>query len=479
MKLPAYVRGKLSSIPKLTLFLGCPVLLLVHLSRSFRNSTTSGVIFQSDAHPINNAQEQMLPRWWNGEENGPPSRQSHMSNMLDFAHGLLAGNATTIERPKTRSRWPETLYVIDRKGVWVSKTIRDRCWKLGLSRVLSVENMLHHAWNFFLLRDHEGERVNSNRWPMLNQALTIRENEGLPFFLWYGDYTSCNLRNWMVAGTMTKRTIPLLTASAPINCTHAFPFPNYGTLDIARKDSASWDTLFREQSAAYPWGTKFRQVVWRGSLSAPNDDLQSVRWRLCRLASKLSENDDRQLLDVGLVEIPRRHDHLHLNVSLVGGLKEPIRPMKRFQQYVAVLDVDGNSWSSRFATLICSNSVVLKVEPAHVEYYYSELHPWKHYVPIRLDLSDLMDQARFVLDGRNEASVRAIIKNANDWCRTRLTHNASATAMLDILERYAASLSRDAPNTNWMEQWREAKPGMFSDANFQMMILPPKSEGFS
>jgi hypothetical protein len=72
------------------------------------------------------------------------------------------------------------------------------------------------------------------------------------------------------------------------------------------------------------------------------------------------------LFDIGLTNIPDRHQFLNLNLSVVGGLVDGVRPMEKFQQYAAILDIDGNSWSSRFCGLLCYNSVVLKVDPEYV-----------------------------------------------------------------------------------------------------------------
>jgi len=449
---------------------------------------------------IDQQQPFLFPRWnFDDQQDNDLVGSSLLSNLVEFAHGVVEGHATTIERPKTRSRWPEILYVVDRKGVWVSRAMRKRSWRMGLSRIVPVETMLQIAWQMLVMSEEDSSSLaaattpaaTSDRWPMLKGSLS---HEGTPFFLWYGDYTSCNRYNWITMANTTSisadtnafyqqtthRSIPLLTASAPINCARAFPFPNYGTLQLLQKDLSDWDRYFHEHNTKYPWESKVRQVVWRGSLSAPNDDFQSVRWRLCRLVTDLSvsnskDKDAALLFDVGLVEIPSRHDHLHLNVSLVGGLKDAIRPMHAYQQYKAILDVDGNSWSSRFATLLCSSSIVAKVQPMHVEYFYPDLRPWKHYIPIQSDLSDLIEHVRFVLDDRNEATVRAIIQNANDWCRTRLTHNATAAAMLDILETYANVLSSSSAlrgtSGSWMEQWEQAKPGIFADDAFEMSLI--------
>jgi len=74
-----------------------------------------------------------------------------------------------------------------------------------------------------------------------------------------------------------------------------------------------------------------------------------------------------------------------------------------------VVDVDGNanSWDGLFWKLL-SNSVVLKVESPHRQWYYSRIKPWKHYVPVKPDLSDLEEKVRFVLDPSNDPALEAM-----------------------------------------------------------------------
>jgi len=45
--------------------------------------------------------------------------------------------------------------------------------------------------------------------------------------------------------------------------------------------------------------------------------------------------------------------------------------------HTAIIDIDGNSWSSRFGMLLCSNSVVIKVRVA----IYDE---WRYHVLLNL-----------------------------------------------------------------------------------------------
>lgn len=234
-----------------------------------------------------------------------------------------------------------------------------------------------------------------------------------------------------------------------------------------------WDSIFATQEEQYTWESKLLQIVWRGSLSDNNDSYQSARWRLCVLVTKLRSTGDptnvaaADWFNVGFTSIPARHNHLRLNVSDAGGLVKPI-PEPDFQRYAGILDVDGNAWSSRFGQLLCYNSVVLKVEPVFVEYFYKDLIAWEHYVPVRADLSDLVEIASFVLDPDNEPFVRRIVMNANKWCRQSMVQAKLVNDTLDVLESYVGMLHAGDPS--WTETWGSAKEEIFAPSSGYAMI---------
>jgi hypothetical protein len=161
-----------------------------------------------------------------------------------------------------------------------------------------------------------------------------------------------------------------------------------------------------------------------------------------------------------------------------------MKPMTTFQKYVAILDIDGNSWSSRFGTLLCYNSVVVKVDPEYVDYFhFKDLVAWKHYVPVKYDLSDLVQQAAFVTDPTNDEVVHTIIANANDWCRRRMVWTAIAEDVLDIWDAYVRLLNQanhPINNTNnntagggggWMEEWKRATREAHASNLFRMVPI--------
>jgi len=111
----------------------------------------------------------------------------------------------------------------------------------------------------------------------------------------------------------------------------------------------------------------------------------------------------------------------------------------------------GNSWSSRFASLLCYNSVVIKLEPKYVEYFYSDLKPWTHYIPVKDDLSDLEENVAWAMDPKNEDTVKDIVTSANEWCAQRMIPEEFAKDLLDIWQAYVRLLDR--ADSDWQAKW--------------------------
>lgn len=460
----------------------------------------------------------MFPRW-------DDPRGISFEALLEFAEARLSRNATTVPPPAAASsssigvtasfrrkyEFPETLYVIRADGVWTSRALRELNPRIMLrARLEPTESLMVRAHRILIRQpamegeegDADGGGTTRTRWPRLRQVLSVSasanagvggssDDLGIPFFAWYGDFKGCNLKNWhrpvptsatngtapttATAASARFLSIPLFTTCARIvdNCNYSFPIPTY---KVISETAPSSKQFLRDYPAKYPWRRKKRQVVWRGSLSGALRNFTGPRTRLGLFAGQLNErrrvgggrvdggpDDDSRLFDVGLTSVPP-HNAGKVNISKLGGLVQPIRPMSEFQNYQAVLDSDGNSWSSRFATLLCYNSVVLKVAPRYVDYFhYDQVRPYEHYVPVKYDLSDLVDRAKWVLDETNEAEVKAIVQRANDWCRERMELDSLARDLLDIWERYVQYLDRGG--VDWSERFQTKMHPMLFGGN--------------
>lgn len=70
----------------------------------------------------------------------------------------------------------------------------------------------------------------------------------------------------------------------------------------------------------------------------------------------------------------------------------------------ALIDIGGNGYSGRIKWLLFSRRPIIMVERFFVEYFHHDLKPWEHYVPVRMDLADLVEKTKWVLENRNEGN---------------------------------------------------------------------------
>ena len=107
---------------------------------------------------------------------------------------------------------------------------------------------------------------------------------------------------------------------------------------------------------------------------------------------------------------------------------------------LAIIDIDGNNWSARFHTLLCSNSVVIKIQPYFIESFYHEVKPNVHYIPA--SLANLTHVVRHVLDDKNEIQMKHIVDSANGWCQRTNNVDSLTQRALNAVSEYQAALDQ-------------------------------------
>ena len=85
-------------------------------------------------------------------------------------------------------------------------------------------------------------------------------------------------------------------------------------------------------------------------------------------------------------------------------------PPEDFAKYKYLIDVPGWSWSDRTKILLQLGRPVLLVDRFEKEWYFDDLIPMMHYVPIRADFSDLIEKIIFL--NENTKIYKEIVKNA-------------------------------------------------------------------
>jgi hypothetical protein len=101
--------------------------------------------------------------------------------------------------------------------------------------------------------------------------------------------------------------------------------------------------------------------------------------------------------------------------------------------YRFIFDLDGNSFSGRYYTLLASRSVVLK-QTIFKEWHDERLFPWLHYVPVSLDMGELPELMRYLAltkDGAERA--KSIADNGREWLRKALRKEDAGIYMYRLL----------------------------------------------
>lgn len=72
----------------------------------------------------------------------------------------------------------------------------------------------------------------------------------------------------------------------------------------------------------------------------------------------------------------------------------------------------------RFPYLLVSDSLVFKQDSTYYEHFYSDLQAWKHFVPVKKDLSDLIEKIKWAIS--HDVDALSIVKTAQSYARSNL-----------------------------------------------------------
>ena len=179
--------------------------------------------------------------------------------------------------------------------------------------------------------------------------------------------------------------------------------------------AGGYQDLRREMAArTQNWHERRTVVFWRGATTGvrrhappPDGEDDDFTWLprldLCRRARR---SPRAAQYDVGIVDIVQIEEpHLVARIE-ASGLMRPALPRVTLIAHKAVLVIDGNSndWSALFCALL-SGACVLKVDSpsGFRQWYYDDLKPWIHFVPVRADLADLDDIVDWVMTHDEDA----------------------------------------------------------------------------
>ena len=197
--------------------------------------------------------------------------------------------------------------------------------------------------------------------------------------------------------------LPVIAYNRHINDRNVLLIPDHEFLETEFRKSVR-DVI----SSDIQWEDKLPQIMWRGSKHI-NEGYAYV-----------AEGYEQQLAAVGLDRIHPRQ--LACSITSSAGLLTPDigsylnatydkTPISEMLKYKYLLDLDGmvSAWSGLFWKLF-SDSVVFKLHSHWEQWYYRDLVPYVHYIPLR-NLSP------------------RVVEEALQWCQVQQAENCRKIAL--------------------------------------------------
>lgn len=176
-----------------------------------------------------------------------------------------------------------------------------------------------------------------------------------------------------------------------------------------------------------PWETRKPMLYWRGQCSG--GVFPTLRYRVVDALHTHPSADMRLIRDP---EFPaeRMGDMVMSDTAMFSDG----RPLEEHMQFKYTLIVDGSCIASSHQWMFASGCVPLMVtHPGNNYWFKGFLRTGIHYVPIKYDLSDLVETLEWLV--ANDAAAETIAANAMEFARTVLSAEFQQNYLRNELER--------------------------------------------
>ena len=145
-------------------------------------------------------------------------------------------------------------------------------------------------------------------------------------------------------------------------------------------------------------------AVFRGASTGEGTTVATnIRLKVAEMSSKNHvDQDGEPFLDAGITKwntrIRKEYGCPYISTidytKLPFGLVEPLTP-ERQSDYKYIINIDGHCSAFRLSLEFGMGSVILLVESRYRLWFHTMIKPWIHYVPVKGDLSDLIQQIKW------------------------------------------------------------------------------------
>jgi hypothetical protein len=208
-----------------------------------------------------------------------------------------------------------------------------------------------------------------------------------------------------------------------------FPPPKYDKKNKTFKCSYFNTNLIQK----YEWKDKIEKGFFRGSSTGYYNDLRNPRLLAAHLGTQYPE-----LLDTGITTFVKRDKIIDGEISYFipnnfGLTAAPFVNNLEFGKYKYIINIEGNGLPYRKPSLFFYSSVILDVQSNFKSWFEIDelLKPYVHYIPIKSDLSDLVEKIEWCKN--NDEECKKIAMNCYNFALTHFNYDFYLNYMKEVL----------------------------------------------
>jgi hypothetical protein len=187
---------------------------------------------------------------------------------------------------------------------------------------------------------------------------------------------------------------------------------------------------------------KYDVAVFRGGPTGCGyTDLTNMRIKLAQMKSplldaKLSAKAGTETIDTKSIRFDPKYGLGMLNTSI--RTSSNFLNMKEQSNYKYIIHIDGNVNAYRLLTTMTTGSLILRVTSQYTSWVDHLLQHKVHYIPVKADLSDLLDVVRWCR--QNDDRCREIASNGMKFAQSILSKKYIQTYFQKVLFSVTASV---------------------------------------
>jgi hypothetical protein len=199
---------------------------------------------------------------------------------------------------------------------------------------------------------------------------------------------------------------PIFVLSKKKTTPNTIIFPSFeivGAMDAYRR--------ILKLNQTHPWAHKKEQLFWRGSTTGCLRDeknqlvgISTENWqRIPRVVLALIGKQHPELINAHFIQVVQHHesDFPSFFCSLF-----PLKPYADLEEHLCykyLIDVDGNTTTYRGYQFLFSNSLLFKQASDEFLWYYDAWQPFVHFIPVKVDFSDLLEKILWAINNDKKA----------------------------------------------------------------------------